>query len=230
MQDLDGYAGAGTTFYQITQLGPRLKLKGTEMKIVVIGATGLIGKEIVKVFSPGHEVVAAGHKSGDPRVDILSEASIEDLFKKVGKFDALVSAAGQAKGGNMEDLTADDYMVGVMDKLMGQVNLVRIGMKYINDNGSFTLTSGVLADEPIPGTSSFSMVNAAVNGFGRAVALETTRGIRINVVSPPFATETLQALGMDPSTGIPAAKFVGAYKESVEGRRNGTVLDVRMFA
>lgn len=199
------------------------------MKIVVVGATGLIGKEIVKTLSPSHEVIAAGHKSGEPRVDILSEASIEDLFKKIGKFDALVSAAGQAKGGTMESLTADDYMVGLKDKLMGQVNLVRIGMKYVNDNGSFTLTSGVLADEPIPGTSSFSMVNAAVNGFGRAVALETKRGIRINVVSPPFATETLKALGMDPSTGIPAAKFAAAYRESIEGRRNGAVIDVRMF-
>ncbi len=199
------------------------------MKIVVVGATGLIGKEIVKTLSPGHEVIAVGHKSGDTRVDILSEASIVALFKKVGSFDALVSAAGQAKGGNMEDLTADDYMVGIKDKLMGQVNLVRIGMKYVNDNGSITLTSGVLADEPIPGTSSFSMVNAAVNAFGRAVALETPRGIRINVVSPPFATETLIALGMDPSTGIPAAKFAAAYKESVEGRRNGAVIDVRMF-
>lgn len=199
------------------------------MKIVVIGSTGLIGTEIVKALSPKHEVIKVGHKSGDVRVDITSEASIEELFTKVGKFDALISAAGQAKGGNMESLTSDDYMVGLKDKLMGQVNLVRIGVNHVNDNGSFTLTSGVLANEPIPGTSSFSMVNAAVNGFARAVALETTRGIRINVVSPPFATETLIALGMDPSTGIPAASFAAAYVASVEGHRNGEVFDVMRF-
>ena len=199
------------------------------MKIIVVGATGLIGKEIVEDLSSRHEVVIVGHKSGDLRVDITSADSIEALYKKVGRFDALVSAAGQAKGGNMESMTEEDYLIGLRDKLMGQVNLVRLGMKHINDNGSFTLTSGVLANEPMPGTSSFSMVNAALNGFGKAVALEMTRGIRLNVVSPPFATETLKVLGMDPSSGIPAEKFTAAYRESVEGKRNGEIFDVRKY-
>lgn len=199
------------------------------MKIIVVGATGLIGREIVKDLSPRHEVIIAGHKSGDVRVDITSADSIETLYKRVGRFDALVSAAGQAKGGNMESMTEEDYLIGLRDKLMGQVNLVRLGMRYINDNGSFTLTSGSLANEPMLGTSSFSMVNAALNGFGKAVALEMKRGIRINVVSPPFATETLKVLGMDESIGIPAAKFAAAYRESVEGKHNGEIFDVRKY-
>ncbi len=189
----------------------------------------MIGREIVKDLSPRHEVIIAGHKSGDVRVDITSADSIETLYKRVGRFDALVSAAGQAKGGNMESMTEEDYLIGLRDKLMGQVNLVRLGMRYINDNGSFTLTSGSLANEPMLGTSSFSMVNAALNGFGKAVALEMKRGIRINVVSPPFATETLKVLGMDESIGIPAAKFAAAYRESVEGKHNGEIFDVRKY-
>ncbi len=190
----------------------------------------MIGREIARDLSPRHEVIRVGHKSGELRVDITSNDSIEALFKKVGNFDALVSAAGAAKGGALEEMSSEDYMIGLKDKLMGQVNLIRIGIKQINDNGSFTLTSGVLADEPMPGTSSFSMVNAGLNGFGRSVALEMKRGIRINIVSPPFATETLRILGMDQSIGIPVAKFVAAYRESVEGKRNGEVIDVRRFA
>ncbi len=200
------------------------------MKIIVIGATGLIGKEIVKVLAPRHEVITVGHRSGDLQVDITSNSSIEEMYKDVGRFDALVSAAGSAAFGMMEKLSDSDYMFGLRDKLMGQVNLVRVGIDYINDNGSFTLTSGSLAHEPIPGGSAVSMVNAALNGFGMAAAIEMKRGIRLNIVSPPFATETLKALGMDTSTGIPAAKFAAAYKESVEGKRNGEVIDVRKFA
>lgn len=112
---------------------------------------------------------------------------------------------------------------------MGQVDLVRIGTKHINDDGSFTLTSGVLAREPIPGSAAISLVNAGLDGFTRAAALEMKRGIRVNVVSPPFATETLKALGMDTSTGTPVAEFARAYLESVESKRNGEVIDVLKY-
>ena len=199
------------------------------MRIVVVGATGLIGNEVVKALEKKHEVVKVGHKSGEYTVDITSKTSIESLFKKTGKFDVLVSAAGNAVFKSLDDLTDDDFMLGLRDKLMGQVNLIRLGLSYVNDSGSFTLTSGVLANEPMPGSSAISIVNSGLNGFVKAAALEMKRGLRINVVSPPFATETLKALGMDASIGIPAAKFARAYVESIEGKRNGEVIDVRKF-
>jgi NAD(P)-dependent dehydrogenase (short-subunit alcohol dehydrogenase family) len=199
------------------------------MRIIVVGATGLIGKEVVKALGKRHEVVKVGHKSGDYKVDMTSRTSIESLFKRTGAFDALVSAAGNAVFKNLDNLTDEDFMLGLKDKLMGQVNLVRLGMSYINDNGSFTLTSGVLATEPMPGSSAISVVNAGLNGFVRAAALEMQRGIRINVVSPPFATETLEALKMDTSIGIPAGNFSAAYLESIESKRNGEVIEVRKF-
>lgn len=113
---------------------------------------------------------------------------------------------------------------------MGQVNLVRLGLAYINDNGSFTLTSGLLAREPMPGSAAISPVNAGLNGFTRAAALEMPRGIRINVVSPIWVKETMEKMGMDSAGGMSAQKTVLAYVESVEGSRNGEILDVRNFA
>ncbi|OYV88077.1 MAG: short chain dehydrogenase [Ignavibacteriae bacterium 37-53-5] len=199
------------------------------MRIIVIGASGLIGKEVVKALSTKHEVVKVGHKSGDLRVDITSKESIGELFKRTGAFDALVSTSGGAAFGEFEKLTDENYTFSIKDKLMGQVNLVRAGVQYINDNGSFTLTSGILARDPMPGSAAISLVNAGLEGFTRAAALEMKRGIRVNVVSPPFATETLKALGMETSTGTPVAKFPGAYVESVESRRNGEVIDVLKF-
>lgn len=199
------------------------------MRIVVIGATGTIGKEVVKALAREHEVVSVGRRSGDFQVDIASKDSIKQLFLGIGSFDAVICTAGTAKSGGLDELTDDDYMLGLTNKLMGQVNLVRVGRDFVNDHGSFTLTSGVLSKEPIPGTSAISMVNAAVEAFARAAALEMKRGIRINAVSPVRATETLRALGLDIPGGMPAAKFVPAYKESIEGSRTGEVLDVRDF-
>lgn len=200
------------------------------MKVVVVGATGTIGKPVAKALSDRHEVIRVGFKDGDAQVDIGSRVSIEKLFKAIKAFDAVVCTAGLAKFGGLVELTDDNYMLGLANKLMGQVNLVRIGLQYICDNGSFTLTSGVLAREPMKGSASISMVGAGLEGFVRAAALEMSRGIRLNVVSPPFVKETMEAMGMDSSTGMPAAKVAAAYVEGVEGTRNGEVLDVRKFA
>ena len=199
------------------------------MRIVVVGATGLIGKEIVTALSPIHDVIPVGHTRGDITVDITSRQSIERMFEKTGTFDALISAAGKAVFGPLATLKDEDFTTGLSDKLMGQVNLVRIGLRFMRDNGAFTLTSGVLAREPLPGSSAISLVNAALEGFVAAAALEMPRGIRISIVSPPFAVETLKALGMDESTGLPVRMFAAAYRESVEGRHNGEVLDVRKW-
>lgn len=197
------------------------------MKIVVIGATGLIGRQLVKAFGTKHEVVAVGHSSGDLRVDITSKQSIEEMYRKIGPFDALVSAAGGAAFGPLEKLSDDDFARSLRDKLMGQVNLVRAGLASIRDKGSFTLTSGVLAGEPIPGSAAISLVNSGLEGFVLAAALQMPRGVRINIVSPPFATETLKALGMDESSGLPVGSFAGTYVEAVEGNHHGEILDVR---
>ena len=200
------------------------------MRVIVVGATGTIGKAVVKLLSQEHEVVRVASKSGDYRVDMTNKESIEKLFQEAGPFDALVSAAGVARFGPFSELSDEDFEQGIHGKLMGQVNLVRIGLKYIKDNGSFTLTSGILSHQPMPGSASISMVNAGLEGFVRAAALEMPRGVRINVVSPPWVKETLEALGMDSSGGMPAEKVAQAYRASITGSRSGTVINARDFA
>jgi NAD(P)-dependent dehydrogenase (short-subunit alcohol dehydrogenase family) len=197
------------------------------MRVIVVGGAGTIGSAVVAALSARHEVVVAGRKTGTVSVDLASPDSIRAMFQSVGRFDAVVCAAGQAKFGSLDELADADYLFSFSNKLMGQANLVRIGRQLIADGGSFTLTSGVLSQEPIKGSASISMVNAGLEGFVRAAALELSRGIRVNVVSPPWVTETLVARKMDPSHGMPAAAVSQAYLASVEGTMTGQTLDPR---
>jgi NAD(P)-dependent dehydrogenase (short-subunit alcohol dehydrogenase family) len=197
------------------------------MRIVVIGATGTIGKAVVQLLSPVHDVVRVGKVRGDFRCDMAQKSSIESLFREIGSFDALICAAGVARFATLAELTDDDYQLCLNNKLMGQVNLVRIGRSYVRDNGSFTLTSGVLSHRPMPGSAAISMVNAGIEAFARAAALEMPRSVRINVVSPPWVKETLESLGMDSSGGMPARQVALAYKASAEGSFSGKIVDPR---
>jgi NAD(P)-dependent dehydrogenase (short-subunit alcohol dehydrogenase family) len=198
------------------------------MKIVVVGATGTIGKAVVAALAGRHEVVKVGKRGGDRQVDITDSESIRRLFQQIGRFDALVSTAGKVHFGELSAMTEKEMAVGLNDKLMGQVNLVLIGQDHVNDQGSFTLTSGVLSHDPIRYGASASLVNGAIDAFVRAAAIELPRGVRINAVSPRLLTESLGAYG-DYFRGhetVPASRVANAYVKSVEGRLTGRVIDV----
>jgi len=198
------------------------------MKIVIIGATGTIGKAVAAALRAKHEVIAVSRSAADYRADITDKSSLEKAFAAIGKVDAIVSAAGGAVFKPLAALTDADFEKCLHDKLMGQVNVVRVGSQYVRSGGSITITSGVLAGEPMPGAAAISMVNAGLEGFGRAAALELgNEKIRVNVVSPPWVTETLIAYKMDPANGLPAAEVAKAYVKSVEGDATGLIIDAR---
>jgi NAD(P)-dependent dehydrogenase (short-subunit alcohol dehydrogenase family) len=194
------------------------------MRILLIGATGTIGQAVAAALSGRHEIISASRNKSHEQVDMSEPESIRALFERVGTVDAVVSAAGQAAFKPLADLADEDFAFSMRNKLMGQANLVRFGLPSVTDNGSVTLTSGVLAQSPQPGTAAISLVNAGLEGFVRAAALEAPRGIRVNVVSPPWVTETLKALGMPLTGGLPAATVAKAYVESVEGKMTGQTL------
>jgi NAD(P)-dependent dehydrogenase (short-subunit alcohol dehydrogenase family) len=197
------------------------------MRVVVIGATGTIGSAVAAAFGAAHEVVAVGHSSGKYRVDIASKDSISALYKTLGKVDAVVSCAGQAAFKPLRELADEGFDLSLHNKLMGQVHLVTLGMDSVRDNGSFTLTSGVLAQEPMVGGAAISLVNAGLEGFTRSAALEMPRGIRINTVSPPWVSEPLKAMGQDPAHGLPASAVAKAYLKSVLSEATGEIVDAR---
>jgi len=194
-------------------------------RILLFGATGTIGTAVAAALTGRYDVIPASRTHAAHRVDITSMDSIRELFRHVGPVDAVVCTAGDARFGPLPQLKDEDYAFSLHNKLMGQVNLTRIALEQLADRGSVTLTSGVLARTPMPGSAAISLVNAGLEGFVRAAALEAPRGIRVNVVSPPWVTETLVALKMDPSKGKPAAEVALAYLRSIEGSDTGQVLE-----
>jgi NAD(P)-dependent dehydrogenase (short-subunit alcohol dehydrogenase family) len=203
--------------------------KGGEMKLIVIGGNGTIGKKVVAHFSKTHEIIIAGRTSGDVTVDIADSGSIKAMFESVGIIDAILCIAGEAKWAPFDSLTEDDYYIGLRSKLMGQVNLVRIGQDYLNTGGSFTLTTGILADYPVVMTTSAAMVNGGIHSFVKAAALELKNELRINVVSSGLVEDAVEKYeayfpGHNP---IPMKKVINGYVKSVEGKGTGEI--IRMY-
>jgi len=199
------------------------------VKIVVVGATGTIGKAVADALASRHEVVRVA-RHGPVQADLEDPASVRELFERVRDVDAVVCCAGSAAFRPLSQLTDADLQASLRSKLLGQVNLARTALSHVKDGGSITLTSGVLSREPMPGGAAISMVNAALEGFVLGASVELPRGLRINVVSPPWIKETLVALKMDPSPGLPAADCARAYLAAVEGRHQGETLDARALA
>jgi NAD(P)-dependent dehydrogenase (short-subunit alcohol dehydrogenase family) len=195
------------------------------MRILLIGATGTIGQAVAAALGARHDIVPASRDKAHEKVDLSDPGSIRALLKRVGRVDAIVSAAGQAVFKPLAELSDEDFAFSIGNKLMGQVNVARFGLPSLADKGSVTLTSGILSQQPVPGSAAISLVNAGLEGFTRAAALEAPRGIRVNIVSPPWVTETIQAMGWPPVPGaLPAAVVARSYVESVEGQITGQVL------
>ncbi|MBB5411399.1 MULTISPECIES: short chain dehydrogenase [Paraburkholderia] len=194
------------------------------MRILVVGATGLLGSHIVRLLATEHDVVGASRKGSELHVDLSDKRSIEAMYAQAGSFDAIICAAGSAKFAPLAALGDEDFSFSLANKLMGQVNLVRCGVDHVSQGGSFTLTSGVLAQQPMEGSAAVSIVNAGVEAFARSAALELRGKARVNVVSPGWVAETLESMGRDPSQGVPAEIVAQAYKRTLGGSASGEVV------
>lgn len=199
------------------------------MKILVIGGTGTIGKHVTNALKENHKVITAGKTSGDIQVDISNSEAIEKMFEKTGKLDAIVNISGEAKWDKFNNMSEEDFYIGIKSKLMGQVNLVRIGKKHLNPKGSFTLTTGILADEPELMTTSAAMVNGGIHSFVKAAALELEDGKRINAVSSDLVEDAVEKYNsfFPGHTPVPMYKVVNAYVRCVMGSINGEILRLK---
>lgn len=194
------------------------------MKVLVVGASGTIGAGVADALSVNHEVIRAS-RSSEVSVDITDPASIASMYAKVGKVDAVVSCAGKVTFKAIEEISYDEFSKSLQDKVLGQVELVRQGLDFVIDKGSFTLISGVVGREAIHTGSAAALANGALEQFTYAASIEMPRGIRINTVSPTVLTEATGYHAYFPGfEPVSLAAVANAYIKCVEGWSTGQVL------
>lgn len=199
------------------------------MKAVIIGSSGTIGSAITELLkAKGYEVVEAS-RSTQPAINIDDPSTIDSFYANLGEVDAIVSAAGSAAFDTLDKLTDEQIQLSVNSKLLGQINLVRKGLKNLRPNGVFVITGGILAYTPWPKTSMIAMVNAGLEGFAKAAALDLTEGRRIVIVHPPWVAETAAKLGMDAKPWPNAAETAEAYLSAIEENENGKARFVKGY-
>jgi len=198
------------------------------MKIIIVGASGTIGQAVANELKPRHEIIHVGLTHGDLTVDISDQDSICAMYKTTGKVDAVIATTGKVHFGEFVHMDDELYQLGLHNKLMGQVNLVQLGLSYLNQGGSFTLTSGILNLDPIRYGVSAAMVNGAIDAFVKASAIEMPSSIRINVVSPTVVSEALGSYGeyFRGFKSVPVSEVALAYSKSTEGLQTGQVYRV----
>lgn len=197
--------------------------------IILIGAHGKMGQAALSGLKK-HNIITAGRSldNYDYLVDITNEESIRNLYKTVGHFDAVVNTVGVCEYAPFTDMTESQWMTTLLSKLMGQINLVRIGQEYIADKGSFTLITGILNLKPIPFAIADATTSGAIDTFVKCVAHEMPRGIRINSINPTVLEEAWDVYGeMMPGFQPVSSALVGkAFQRSVDGFISGQVLIV----
>ncbi|GCE02418.1 short chain dehydrogenase [Embleya hyalina] len=199
------------------------------MKVLVVGATGTLGAAVTTLLATRHDVVTASRTGPtDVKVDIVDPASIAAMYEQVGRVDAVACTAGSVPFKEVGDLSREDVESAALNKLLGQVELVRRGLDAVADNGSFTLITGILAGEPVRTGSMSSMANGGIDAFVRGAAVELPRGLRINSVSPTVFTESAEAYdavfpGFPP---VDVATAALAYRRSIEGAQTGQTFRV----
>lgn len=199
------------------------------MKILLVGASGTLGQAVARQLGQHHQILAAGRHSGELRVDLTDDASVADLFARSGPVDAVISTTGAVHFGPLQAMTPAQFNLGLQDKLLGQVRLALAAQHHLNAGGSITLTSGIISAHPIRDGVNATAVNAALEGFVRAAALELLpRGLRINVISPNVLVESMADYGpyfpgFEPVTAQRAAL---GYQRAVEGIQSGETITV----
>ncbi len=199
------------------------------MKIIVVGGTGTIGTEVVSLLKKDHELIVVGKTSGDYQIDIEDKTSIENLFKEVGKIDGIISMSGDAMLGSFLSQSDEDIDLAINSKLKGQMNLIRVGIPSVNENGFIIITTGTASHTPMPGASSIAMALAGLEGYVRAINNEKFNGIKINTVSPGFVKETAKMMNLDIPNTISAADTATVYKMVMESEESGISADVAKY-
>lgn len=200
------------------------------MRVLVIGGTGTVGKNVVRALSTHHDKVGQGHleiisasrSSAEHPVDCRDDASVAALFDKVGTVDAVVSTIGGAKWASAEDATLETYTATLTGKLLCQIRITLAARGHVRPGGSVTLTSGIVGNFAFPGGSPSAIANIGLDAFVKSAAVELPH-MRLNTVSATVLEESADAYAavFPGFPAVPGAVAAAAFVRSVYGSETG---------
>lgn len=197
-------------------------------KIIVVGATGKLGREVVEGLEKDYEVIKASRSGPDLKIDAFDFESVSDVFASVGPFDGLVSCIGGTPFKPFDELSMEDFATGLSTKCFSQLNLAKEAIPFLRENGSITLTSGIIGDEPIIAGSCAAAANGALNMCVSTLAAEYAGKLRINIVSPSIIENSVDYYGMlfDGFEPTSNESIILAYRRTISAPITGQVLSL----
>lgn len=114
------------------------------------------------------------------------EQDLETLFKQIGKVDHIVFTAGDKLGTvPLHETTHETILQAGQVRFVAPLLVAKVGSKYLNPGpaSSIVLTTGLVADRPIPNWSVVASYAAGLHGMTRNLAIDL-KPIRVNLVSP----------------------------------------------
>ncbi len=169
--------------------------------VVIIGGTSGIGLAVaeaacadgakVVVGSSGADRVeaAVARLGGDARgasVDVKDEGHLRRFFDEIGAFDHLVFTAGDwgaRPGGPLADLDLALAAGAFGVRFWGALAAIKHGHGRMSENGSITLTDGMIAHRPWRGAAVSSAMAGAIEHLTQGLAVDLAP-IRVNAVCP----------------------------------------------
>ncbi|MBL4940845.1 MAG: short chain dehydrogenase [Colwellia sp.] len=190
------------------------------MKILIFGATGKIGREVVNILDSEHEIIGVSSSTGQVIADYTDAAAVEAVFQQITNVDAVVVAVGgDSNFKAYSTLNDEDFLHGAQRKLIAQFRIVALAQQYLNKGGSVTLTSGFLTHYPNEYSLATGPFNAAIDSYVSQSAPLLKNDLRLNVVSPAPVVEQERV-----RTGLVSAHDVAMdYVDSILGTSTGKV-------
>jgi NAD(P)-dependent dehydrogenase (short-subunit alcohol dehydrogenase family) len=166
-------------------------------RIVVTGATGVLGSAVVSRFLDAGDRVIGVHSPGSTpaphegvewkAVDLVDSKSVTKFFADLGEIESVVHCAGGFRFGKIDETSSDDFTfltrLNFESSFFVAAGAVP-GMKK-RKRGSLLFISSSVTLNPPAGLSVYAASKSAVNALVQSLASELkSDGIRVNAVLP----------------------------------------------
>lgn len=174
-----------------------------DKKVLVVGGSSGIGLATAKAAAAAGARVTIASRSADRlaaavkdigagadsrQLDQTNDTSVEKFFSDGQEWDGIVMSAGAGGRGVPSEISMDTAFAAMNGKFWGYYRVARAAK--ITSGGSLTFISGALSNNPAPGASLISAINAAIEGLTLGLAIDFAP-TRVNTVCPGIVDTAL---------------------------------------